>query len=344
MKIHMRLFQRKGWYHVEFERNQRRALKTKDKAEARELFLELKRQYLAGKLHDLRGECATTLFPFSKEYKEWAGTVQPKSTYNANRLALDKLIQHAGDIPLDKITLKHLDAIVAQSKRDNLSTASINNYIRHLRTVLNKAVAWGYLKVNPLRQAKELPQQKKPPRFISRNDLSRFLHSIDNLDLRRVVVALVSTGRRRKELLSLTWADVDFDRNVYLVRQSKTHLSRHYPINSAFLAVLNSLERGTGKVFKRWRHPDTLSHYVKLALTEAGFADFRLHDLRHTFASLFMESGGNLRTLQDLLGHTEYRTTEIYAHIGEEHLREEVDRVKIGPVDLLNSGQKANER
>jgi site-specific recombinase XerD len=40
----------------------------------------------------------------------------------------------------------------------------------------------------------------------------------------------------------------------------------------------------------------------------------RLHDLRHTFASHFVEAGGDLRTLQDLLGHTEYRTTEIYAH------------------------------
>ncbi len=48
-----------------------------------------------------------------------------------------------------------------------------------------------------------------------------------------------------------------------------------------------------------------------------------------------MESGGDLRTLQDLLGHSEYRTTEIYAHVSDDHLAREVQRVKLGPVDLF---------
>jgi site-specific recombinase XerD len=54
----------------------------------------------------------------------------------------------------------------------------------------------------------------------------------------------------------------------------------------------------------------------------------RLHDLRHSFASLFIESGGDLRTLQELLGHTRYQTTEIYAHVSDRHLQTEIMRIQ----------------
>lgn len=337
MQISMRLFQKpSGVYYAEFDRNKKRSLKTTDAAEAKKLFAELKRQYLSGRLTELRGECKTTLLSFANEYKEWASESLPEKTYNMNRLALDKLIFHAGNIPLDQINGRHTDKIIQQSKRDGLAVASINAYIRHCKVVLNKAVEWDHIKLNPLRMVKELPRERKQPRFISGKELSAFLVSIKDVDLRRIVVALVTTGRRRNEILKLEWEDVDFENRKYLVKTSKTYLSRHYPLSAGFESVLKSIKDDRrGKIFKRWQHADTVTHHVKEALRAAGFETFRLHDLRHTFASLFMESGGGLRTLQDLLGHTEYRTTEIYAHLGEDHLQEEIGRVKIGPVDLF---------
>lgn len=337
MQLTMRLFRKpSGVYYAEFERGKRRSLKTDDPAEAKKLFTELKRQYLSGRLAEIRGECRATLLFFAREYEAWASEALPEKSFKANRLALRKLIFHAGDLPLDQLTGRHTDAIIQQSRRDGLTTASINNYLRHAKSVLNKAVEWGYIRINPLRMVKELPKERKPPRYISAKELSLFLASIADVDLRRIVVALVTTGRRRAELLRLEWEDIDREGKKYLIRTSKTHLSRHYPLSPGFESALDSLEgERKGRIFKRWQHPDTLTHLVKEELTRAGFPTLRLHDLRHTFASLYMESGGGLRSLQDLLGHTEYRTTEIYAHLSDDHLQEEISRVKIGPVDLF---------
>jgi site-specific recombinase XerD len=78
---------------------------------------------------------------------------------------------------------------------------------------------------------------------------------------------------------------------------------------------------------------------VKKALRAAGFGHLRLHDLRHTFATEFVRSGGNLRVLQELLGHTQFSTTEIYAHVADSHLRIEADRVRF-LVDLGGGRKK----
>lgn len=70
---------------------------------------------------------------------------------------------------------------------------------------------------------------------------------------------------------------------------------------------------------------------------KAGLGDLHLHTLRHTFAVQFVEKGGNLRVLQELMGHTDYSTTEIYAHVADSHLKQEADRVKLGPIDLFGT-------
>lgn len=328
-------FQRgKHWY---YELNRRRiSLRTTDKSVAMRLFNEIKRLYLAGRLSELTSECRATLGEFEKEYLKWAEQALGHSTFRANNLALAKVVAHAGrSTRLDRLGPKTMDAIIAQCRGAKLSTASINVYIRHTRAVFNKAVDWGYVQANPFRRCKELPKDRRPPSYLAQADMARVMASIKDIDLRRLVAAYLATGRRRSELLALTWADVDLDAGKYYVRRSKTHLSAWFPINDTLRSILLAIGPGEGRIFARWEHPDTVSHRVKDALKKAGFGHLKLHDLRHSFAAAFVEAGGSLKALQDLLGHTEYRTTEIYAHVGDDHLRQEVNRVKIGPVDLI---------
>lgn len=336
MKISMHLWQRpdNGRWYVVFPGDKRRALKTTDEAEAKRLYKEIRKQWLAGKLRDISGESNVTLKEFRKEYLEWAEKVQPKPTFRANRLALNKLIKITGEnLRLSQITYKHLDQLIA--KNCKLSNASLNNYIRHIRSVMNKPVEWGYTKTNPLQAAKELPVEKNPPKYISKDQLSHFLNSISDIDLRRLVTAYLATGRRRTELIALRWEHIEWERNRYLVARAKRHLSRYYPLSQTFRTTLESVgPKDQGRIWVRWTHPDTISHKVKDALKSAGLGHLHLHALRHTFASHFIEQGGDLRTLQDLLGHTEYRTTEIYAHVSDEHLAKEIERIRLGPVDL----------
>jgi len=330
----MRLGKRQsnGVYFVEFDNKKRVSLKTRNADEAKRLFNRYRKEWLAGKLSRISGECSKTLEEFRKEYVEWAEAIQPRSTFRSNRLALDKLIHYAGkSCKLDKVGIKHIDQMKADLKK--LSPNSINNYIRHARVVMNKAKEWGYVQVNPLSAVKQVKSERHPPAFLDRKQASEFIASIKDIDLRRLVVAYLTTGRRRSELLNLEWKDVCEDGSRYLLRVSKTNSGQWFPGNSMFRAVLNSIGRGTGRVFKRWEHPDTLSHKIKEALKESGFGHLRLHDLRHSFASIKIMEGYSLKQVGELLGHTSMTATQIYSHLSDDHLAE-ISEMNLGPVDL----------
>ncbi len=344
MKIGMRLFRRKlkggkiGNYYVEFDSGERRSLTTKDKVKARRMFRKLEREYLDKKITMLTGVQSKPLGEYRDEFLEWSENNQPYSTFRANRLALKKLIRQAGEkISLHRLTLKHLDMMITAARKKGVKTRSINNYIRHARSSLNKAVEWRYVRRNPLTGAKELPISRTRPKFLTRNQVPRYIASIKDVDLRRLVVAYLATGRRRSELLRLEWKDVDLKKNRYTVTV-KGNKKQEYPINTVFRAALLSIGKKEGRVFNRWKHPDTISHMVKDALVAAGFPNLSLHSLRHTYASLKVLEGRTLKEVQELLGHSEQRTTEIYAHIEDDHLAE-IAEVNLGPIDLGNGGK-----
>lgn len=332
-------FRREGsprWYY-EIDRK-RISLGTEDRGEALRLFAEIKRQYLAGKLARIHGDCRKTLEDFRTEFLDWSEQNQPRSTYRANRLALDKLMAETGDkVRLDAISRRDTDRLITTARKAKLTTATINCYLRHIRAVLAKAVEWKYLPSHPLAGMKELPAETRKPRFLTAGEVATVLHKVDDIDLRRLVAAYLATGRRRTEMLALTWEDVNLERGVYLIRSSTAKRGKGglYPINAAFRSVLLAIGEGKGRVFPRWSGPDTITHMVKKVLIAAGRPDMRLHDLRHSFAVAFVEAGGDLRTLQSLLGHTRYQTTEIYTHVTDDHLAKAANMVRFGPLDLF---------
>jgi integrase len=326
-------FKRPGsdsWYY-EIDRR-RRSLGTTDKIEALRLFNAIKREYLAGRISQITGDCNKSLGDFADEYLGWAIQVQPTQTYKANKKSLGKLIENEGrNIRLDRLSVKAIDRLKAAGAAYKPNT--VNLFIRHLKSIFNKTVDWNYLQANPFRGTRQVPVERKPPTFLTLDDVRRLLSATRDTDTRAMITAYLCTGRRRSELVSLQWADVDMNARRYYVRQEKVHLSAWYPANDGFMAVLDavpSAER-TGHVFKRWRHPDTITHVVKQALRAAGLEAFHLHDLRHSFAVLFIEAGGGLRVLQELLGHSQYQTTEIYAHVSGDHLQQAVNLVKMPP-------------
>lgn len=322
-------FKRGATWYFEFNRK-RLSLRTQSKTEAYKLYNEIKREYLAGRWQLAEEKKVPSLGQFITEYLEWAEAVQPKRTFMANRLALKKLFALEGaSKPLDQLGPKTIDRLVADCRKKKLKTNSINNYIRHIRAVLNKSVEWEYLTENPFRRCKELKSTKRPPAYLSAEESRRFLASIEDQDIRRLVLSFLCTGRRRSELLALDWADIDFEHERYLIRRSKTHLARTYPMHPSFRAVLETFADREGRVFKRWQHPDTITGLVKAELIKAGFDKLRLHDLRHSFASNLAEEGIPLQTIGELLGHTDKRTTEIYAHLSDRHLRNSLNKLTL---------------
>lgn len=311
-----------------------------DGKEAKRIFTALRKEWLAGKLAYLKGATSITLEEFKREFEEWAEQAQPRSTFRANRLALRKLVEFAGkSIRLDRIARKHLDDMVADHLKRGVSPHSINNYIRHAKAVLGKAVEWEHIQINPLAGFKQLRAERRPPAIIDTAEkCTAFLSRVADVDVRRYIVAYLYSGRRRAELWALEWRDVDWSGNRYLVRKSKAHLTRWYPMHSMLVACFKAIgPQDHGRVFTRFQHPDTITHEVKAALKAGGYGHMRLHDLRHTFASLSLMQGVSLETVQELLGQTDSRTTEIYKHLVDDHLQAAVMAVNGGVVDLFSS-------
>jgi len=315
-------------YYVEVNKK-RRSLRTEILRAAKALVAEIKAEYEDKALEIEKEEKDGILFPkFMKQYLEWAEKTQPKSTFKANRLALRKLAPICEGLTMDEITAYHLDQMIAEELNRGLSIGAVNCYVRHSKTVLSQALKWEMIPKHPFKLCKQQRATKKPPKALEKEDLTALFDVIPDCYDYLVIRAYLVTGRSRSELVSLQWSDVDFEKNQYYITRTKTHLSRWYPLGRGFKEVLESIgPEADGPVFWREYHPDTLTHKIKEYMVDAGLGDHKMHHLRHSFARLYLEAGGGLRVLQDLLGHSAYTTTEIYASIGKQHLSDEINRV-----------------
>jgi integrase len=140
---------------------------------------------------------------------------------------------------------------------------------------------------------------------------------------------LILTGARLREILHLRWEEVDIERGLLLLPDSKTG-RKTIVLNAPALAVLAKLKRTDGYVIKS-DDPDQPRHDLnrpwRLVVKRAGLDGVRLHDLRHTHASYGAALGLGLPIIGKLLGHTQASTTERYAHLAADPLRRASDRI-----------------
>ena len=221
-------------------------------------------------------------------------------------------------------------------------TNTINMELRTLRTILYKAVEWGYLTSNPLKNVKLLKvTDAKPYRFLSREEIDLLLRNSTEA-LRPIFFTFLNTGMRLSELIYLQWKDVDLLRSVIKIQpkedwQPKTG-SREIPLNQETAKLLSNLKR-TNRLESTFVFHDRNGKRLKRDLREdlirvtkrSGFPDVtKIHSLRHTFASQLVMSGVDLPTVMKLMGHTDIQTTMIYAHLAPDHLVDAVNKLSFG--------------
>jgi integrase len=198
-----------------------------------------------------------------------------------------------------------------------------------MSTLLGFAVARGLRPDNPASGVKK-PPIRKMERFLSEAEIARLAMALDaeanrNLYPAAAIKLLLLTGARRSEITGLQWPHVDFERQCLRLPDSKTGAKVDY-LNAPALEVLATLPRisTNAHVFpgKREGRPlvgiDKVWFRVRAA---AGLQDVRLHDLRHSFASMGVAGGLSLPIIGALLGHKHTATTGRYAHLSADPLR-----------------------
>jgi len=146
-----------------------------------------------------------------------------------------------------------------------------------------------------------------------------------NKCLKPMVYMLLLTGARRGELLSAKWAQLDFERKIWTVPISKSGKVRHIPMSDLLVEMLLSMREeavseylfvneSTGKPFTNffWAWD--------AARQKANLPELRVHDLRHSFASFLVNGGRSIYEVQKILGHSQIKTTQRYAHLSNDSL------------------------
>jgi integrase len=250
------------------------------------------------------------------------------------------------EVKLRDINIRHARLMENNMLDKNKHPRTINKVLTVFKTILNDAVKSNHLLKNPIKGYSEL---KEPPRTIkywTKEEASNFLEHTRLDPLNDLYVVTLNTGMRLGEILGLCWDKVDFENNQIVVSRclgrsglkqtTKTHEARFIPMNANVRAILEKRFKtkiNDSFVFGKsdGSHLDynhvTLRYFNKTQV-DAGLSKIiRFHDLRHTFASHFMMNGGNIYTLQKLLGHKDIQTTMIYAHLDKEFLQKEIELI-----------------
>ncbi|MDD4414802.1 MAG: site-specific integrase [Oscillospiraceae bacterium] len=259
------------------------------------------------------------------------------------------IIPNIGKIPLNKLTGADLQQFYAKVKKegrlirteqfgDGLSDRMVRACHGNCRSALEKAVQDGLIRANPAVGCKLPPKKAKEMQVLTREELQRFLIQANDEGYYELFLLELGTGMRRGEILALQWDDLNFNngelhikRQVYAVK-GELHISTPKTKASIRTVVLppsliNLLAEYKQTVDSKWifpspldnsktRNPSSVRKRLQIILERAGCKKVRFHDLRHTFSTMALEYGMDIKTLSATIGHVSAATTlDIYSHI-----------------------------
>lgn len=218
-------------------------------------------------------------------------------------------------------------------------------------TIIEFAIKRGLCAHNPAKGVKK-PAVRKLERFLTFDELARLADALDAEFAKSKAIhpiaairLLALTGCRRGEIVGLKWSEVDFQRRLLNLRDSKTREKRVY-LSPAAIDVLSAIPiinrnpfviageregKASGAVDRTWER----------VRARAGLPDVRLHDLRHTFASIGAGASIGLPIIGRLLGHSQAATTARYAHLASDPVRLAADAIGTAIAGAMAKGKSA---
>jgi integrase len=218
-------------------------------------------------------------------------------------------------------------------KRTEGGPYAANRTLERLKAMYNKAIEWGYEGANPCVGIKKNKEIKRD-RFLKPGEMKRFFKAVaeeSNEEARNYVLLSVLTGARRNNVLSMRWEEIDFERRVWRIPETKNGEPLEVPLVDRAISLLKSLPRSSEWVLPSKRASGRTGHLAdpKKAwdriLNRAGISNLRLHDLRRTMGSYQAIMGASLTIIGKSLGHKSMEATQIYARLSEDPVRQSME-------------------
>jgi integrase len=282
----------------------------------------------------LEGFFLEKYIPYVKSYKRsW------KTDFSMIR---NHLVPQIGRKSMRYLSPPEVAIFVDHMKQEGYAIGTINRALVLLRYGFELAIRWKEpgVEVNPVKEIKNIKDDNKLERYLCGKQAKVLMQAVaqsSNAMLEHIVLFLIYTGARKNEVLQACWQDVDWQKSSWRIPKTKSGKVRHVPLSRGALELLNKLQNqvklehmGKRAIFA---NPETGKPFISFfyswnsARVRAGMPEFRIHDLRHSFASYLVNAGRSLYEVQELLGHADIKTTSRYAHLSRERLAQAVEHV-----------------
>ena len=283
--------------------------------------------------------------PYVKSYKRSWGTDES--------MIRNHLVPKLGSLAMGRMRPPDIAVFLERMKSEAYASGTSNRALVLLRFGFELALRWKVPGVdsNPVKEIRNIKDDNKIERYLTEQQtvvLLRAVRQSKSEMLQFIVLFLIYTGARKREVLDARWRDIDWAQKSWRIPKTKSGKVRHVPLSTGAMKLLEHvrLQIRDGLLSDQpiFANPKTGQPFVSFfyawnnARIRAGLPDFRIHDLRHSFASYLVNAGRSLYEVQELLGHADIKTTSRYAHLSRERLVaavEVVPQIEIGQREPL---------
>ena len=237
----------------------------------------------------------------------------------------------------EDITLGEFAKYLKICSKKEYTKSTINRKITSINTFLNWCIEKKYFDNTALKSVRSLKNEKKLPNILSANYINELLDGLpikDDKDIRdkAILELMYSSGLRVSEVSDLTLNDIKKNRSVKVI--GKGNKERVLPLTSRAYEAINSYIKYSRKIFINQKSYS----YIFLGVRGGKLSDREIrrivklrvgtfpHSLRHTFATHLLDGGADLRIVQELLGHNDPSTTQIYTHVSKKQMKKKYEQ------------------
>lgn len=309
---------------------------------------------------------------FEQAAKDWLKHKKPNlrfPTYSAYEGHTRNHFSEFESLKINRITTAMVEQYISDRRERGMNILTLRKVLVTLGQIFSYAVRHGYMHHNPLRDAERPKAQgeeaKRKIRILTTDEINSLLKATSDKKYRTLFKLAIMSGARQGELLGLKWKDVDWDNNQIQIRRTFNNQQWFKPKTKTSERRID-LGPQMMKNLKKWKmacppnklnlifpneagqplnHNNMVNRFFAPALESAEIGVVRFHDLRHTYASLLIEQGENVKYIQTQLGHSNPTVTlNVYAHLMKPVNQESACRLEstVFQVDGHEMGTKAN--